>query len=83
MTSVLFVTIAFSILYSEWIWSMVKSEHKTYQSADRILKMAVSINFMLGVFVHAWGCLIFASICALYQMVIFKYRKETLDGPVA
>lgn len=73
------VIIIASIIYSELFWYLIKTGHKTYEDSDQILKTVVYFNYLLGVSYHAWGCLIFASVGSLYQMVILKERVKKLN----
>jgi len=79
----LIIIIAFSVGYSEMIWSLVAKGQRTYMEADRGMKFVAYFTYILAITFGAWGCLIYGGIISLYQMVIFKERQAKLDGPVA
>ena len=79
----LILIIAFSVGYSEMIWSLVAKGHRTYMEADRGMKFVAYFTYVLAILFGAWGCLIYGAILSLYQIVIFKKRQSILDGPVA
>ncbi len=82
MLTLIFI-LAFSFLYVEWVWSLVKGGQRSFEQASLMLKFMVGVNYIMALYFSAWGCLIYGAICSLYQMVILKERVKNLSGPVA
>ena len=71
--------ILFSIIYAEIIWYLIDSGKRPYESMDTLMKFMVGFNYLLALFVGAKANFIFAMVCSLYQLVIFKYRISEED----
>lgn len=82
LVSIVFVLL--SIAYSEFVWYLIASNKRPYESMDALLKFLVGLNYFLAIMVTSKTNFVFAATCSLYQMVIFKFRKDSLtNGPVA
>lgn len=66
--------ILFSIAYSELIWYFVKSGYRPYKDMDTLLKFMVGLNYFLAIILGSKENFMFAVVCSLYQIVIFKFR---------
>ena len=66
--------ILFSVVYSEYIWYLVESNKRPYKDMDRLLKFVFGLNYILAITLESEASFMFALICSLYQIVIFKSR---------
>lgn len=71
--------ILLSIAYSEFIWYLIKSNIRPYKDMDRVLKFIVGINYVLAIALGSKASFMFAVVCSLYQLVIFKFRMAEED----
>jgi len=71
--------ILFSIAYAEVIWYLIKSDIRPYKDMDTLLKFMVGLNYFLAIALSSKASFMFALICSLYQMVIFKFRMSEED----
>ena len=82
LVSIIFVLL--SIAYSEFVWHLIKTGERPYENMDALLKLLVGLNYLLSIMLTSKANFVFAATCSLYQMVIFKFRKDSLtNGPVA
>lgn len=71
--------ILLSIAYSEFIWYLIKSDIRPYKHMDTLLKFMVGLNYVLAMVLGSKANFMFALVCSLYQMVIFKFRMAEED----